>query len=119
MMIDLNTRIFEINEHVYLGEYDEKGIIGKLYNEKVYVDVFLGHKRKDKKGIQISDFKRLTKVQRITKDMFYPNLRISDSLNIGQGMIGVPVLATEKTTLRDYIDFLEKVYLRILMTKYK
>lgn len=121
-MVSLETRVHDIENHVYIGEYDNKGIIGKLYDNKIYTDMFLGHKDCNKKGISLyikytfffehDDLDKLIEPC-VNDDIF----DYSYTKSIGQGMIGAEILAKSDATLGDYIDLLGKVYVKVKLQK--
>ena len=106
--------IKDVTDHVYLGEYDDFGVIGKLFDKKVYVDSILNHTDKRKRSIQIYGKKRHMRIVFDSVYRLYHNELImsEDVSSIGQGLHGFNMYYYDET-VEEVLENLKQLYLHI------
>lgn len=120
-MISADTKVSDIDTHVYLGEYDPNGVIGKLCDLRVYIDCYLNHKDQSQRGVQIY-FDRYTfetLVKNTIDKSHHPQVTFSEFRTLGQGMYGKIAYCSKDMSVKDVIQFLESFHLRLVLTKHK
>lgn len=118
-MVNADTKISDINSHVYLGEYDPNGVIGKLCDLRIYVDCYLNHKDHSKRGVQIY-FDRYTfetLVKNVIDKSHHPQVTFSEFRTLGQGLYGKIAYCSKDMTINHVIRFLESLHLRLVLAK--
>lgn len=120
-MLEKDTAIKDITRHVYLGEYDPNGVIGKLYDMNVYVDSYLSHNIVSQRGVQLyfSRYTFDTLLFDVLQRSHHPKITFSHFRTLGQGMYGKIAYCSDDMTIQDVIKFLEAFHLRLTLTKYK
>jgi hypothetical protein len=120
-MTDSNTKIRDISSYVYLGEYDPNGIVGKLYDMDIYIDSMLSHKNVTERGVQLyfSRYTFETLVKDVIEKSHYPKITFSRFRTLGQGMCGKIAYFSDDMTIKEVIQFLEALHLRLTLTKHK
>lgn len=116
-----DTKVDDIETYFYLGEYDEKGIIEKLYNMRVYCQSQLMHTDKSQRGVEIY-FSRFT-YENLTRHSMekshHPKITFSRFRTLGQGMYGKIAYCSGDMTIKEVMRFLETFHLRLTLTKHK